>query len=574
MQRQNYSDLEVNQEYPNSGKELEENKQLRVQLSQLQGEIEYLEEQNKSLQAKQRSSFENIERDKQSSIKFKELNELLESKNTQIQKLQNELKSLRNAHAEESQGFEALISELRLQLTTLETKYSRFEAENEVLKKEIVHPTTQEIDKKVEEERKINQAIASSKLTAEQNIHEEQIQKLRQRIREFEDEKIRNAIIISQLDKRIGQAQRVNTDHEDNIKYLEDQNHHKDKKIKELEKDIETLKEQRMDSFSDMNIMSERLTNLGGEGGIYRSTVLNSPGNNMIGSLEGTLSKHGQERLISSLQKKVSDQLLEIEILKEKLQDSDKMKQQLLNEKLKQIKNPEKRTTVSNLLLPGVENSIDSQNKSKEVNRSMLKLQIVEEEQNELRRKIQDLKVENQILQEDLKEAQGKINSKDLVIRELKDSKENQNQTNIIALKTKISSLETEVSKLRQSEIKAHMAQNEAEEKVTKLNQEIQKLQHEKSLGKSSHSHKVNSSDLDKEREEIIHQLSISVQEVRVMAPFSTKCCFYVFIPQLSLKIKTLENEIEEKDSMIEELNEEKETLYLELAKYMNSSSK
>jgi predicted transcriptional regulator len=73
-----------------------------------------LEEQNKSLQAKQRSSFENIERDKQSSIKFKELNELLESKNTQIQKLQNELKSLRNAHAEESQGFEALISELRL----------------------------------------------------------------------------------------------------------------------------------------------------------------------------------------------------------------------------------------------------------------------------------------------------------------------------------------------------------------------------------------------------------------------------------------------------------------------------
>jgi outer membrane murein-binding lipoprotein Lpp len=81
--------------------------------------------------------------------------------------------------------------------------------------------------------------------------------------------------------------------------------------------------------------------------------------------------------------------------------------------------------------------------------------------------------VENQILQEDLKEAQGKINSKDLVIRELKDSKENQNQTNIIALKTKISSLETEVSKLRQSEIKAHMAQNEAEEKVTKLNQEI-----------------------------------------------------------------------------------------------------
>jgi hypothetical protein len=129
-----------------------------------------------------------------------------------------------------------------------------------------------------------------------------------------------------------------------------------------------------MDSFSDMNIMSERLTNLGGEGGIYRSTVLNSPGNNMIGSLEGTLSKHGQERLISSLQKKVSDQLLEIEILKEKLQDSDKMKQQLLNEKLKQIKNPEKRTTVSNLLLPGVENSIDSQNKSKEVNRSMLKL--------------------------------------------------------------------------------------------------------------------------------------------------------------------------------------------------------
>lgn len=71
------------------------------------------------------------------------------------------------------------------------------------------------------EERKKNEQLTTSKLTSEQKLHEEQTQKLNQRIRDLEDEKIRNAIIISQLEKKIGQIERLNSDHEDNITFLE-----------------------------------------------------------------------------------------------------------------------------------------------------------------------------------------------------------------------------------------------------------------------------------------------------------------------------------------------------------------
>lgn len=74
------------------------------------------------------------------------------------------------------------------------------------------------------------------------------------------------------------------------------------------------------------------------------------------------------------------------------------------------------------------------------------------------------------------------------------------------------------MSKLRQSEVRAHMAQKEAEDKVQKLNVEISRLQSEAARAKSSQSNKVNPSDLDNEREEIIHQLSMSVQEVRIFS--------------------------------------------------------